>query len=61
MRLLPLEFWRGERFADAKALAHFHVCDCIECGCCAYVCPAKLPLVRSIRAAKRIVKECDLP
>lgn len=27
--------------------------DCVECGCCAYVCPAGLPLTQSIRAAKR--------
>jgi len=26
--------------------------DCIECGCCAYVCPAKRPLVQWIRMSK---------
>jgi electron transport complex protein RnfC len=26
--------------------------DCIECGSCSYVCPAKLPLVHAIRYAK---------
>lgn len=26
--------------------------DCIECGCCSYVCPARRPLVHSIRIAK---------
>ncbi len=26
--------------------------DCIECGCCAYVCPAKIPIVHWIKLAK---------
>ena len=28
------------------------VFDCIECGCCAYVCPSHIPLVQYYRAAK---------
>ncbi|MBZ2175330.1 electron transport complex subunit RsxC [Schnuerera sp. xch1] len=27
--------------------------DCVECGSCSYICPAKRPLVESIRFAKR--------
>ena len=27
--------------------------DCIECGACSYICPAKRPLEESIRLAKR--------
>jgi electron transport complex protein RnfC len=26
--------------------------DCIECGCCAYVCPSHLPLVQYYQASK---------
>lgn len=26
--------------------------DCIECGCCAYSCPASIPLVQAIRYGK---------
>ncbi|MFN3966573.1 MAG: 4Fe-4S dicluster domain-containing protein, partial [Endomicrobiia bacterium] len=26
--------------------------DCIECGCCAYECPAKRPIVQQIKLAK---------
>jgi electron transport complex protein RnfC len=26
--------------------------DCIECGCCAYVCPARIPLVQTIKLVK---------
>ena len=39
----------NERFDDAQ---NWHVMDCIECGCCAYVCPAGRPLVQHMRRAK---------
>jgi electron transport complex protein RnfC len=31
--------------------------DCIECGCCAYTCPAEIPLVQSFRRGKQLLRE----
>lgn len=31
---------------------HNYVMDCVECGTCAYICPAKRPLVQHFRRAK---------
>ena len=31
--------------------------QCMECGCCAYVCPAKRPLIESIRIGKKELRE----
>jgi len=42
------------KWQDAKDRFVF---DCIECGCCTYVCPAGIPLVQHIRNAKNILKE----
>ncbi len=42
----------NERFDLAEA---GFVLDCIECGCCAYVCPARRPLVQHLRRAKQEV------
>ncbi len=39
----------NECFADAQS---WHVMDCIECGCCSYICPAGRPLVQHMRRAK---------
>lgn len=36
--------------------SQFGVFECFECGCCAYVCPAKRPLVQFIRLAKMKAK-----
>lgn len=40
-----------EHDKHAKAVAH-GLNACTECGCCSYVCPSRLPLMRSISAAK---------
>ena len=29
-----------------------HIFDCIECGCCSFVCPSRIPLVQYFRFAK---------
>ena len=35
----------------------FHLLDCFECGACAYVCPAHIPLVQRFRAAKSLARK----
>jgi electron transport complex protein RnfC len=35
----------------------FGIMDCFECGCCAYVCPARRPLVQFARLAKIAIKK----
>ena len=31
---------------------NLRVMDCIECGSCQYICPARIPLVQAFRTAK---------
>jgi electron transport complex protein RnfC len=33
------------------------VMNCIECGCCTYVCPAKIRLVQSFRVSKKVITD----
>lgn len=40
-------------FEDAKT---YNLFDCFECGCCAYVCPSKRPIVQFVRLAKSLTK-----
>ncbi len=40
----------------AEDTEQFGIFDCFECGSCAYVCPAKRPLVQFIRLAKMKAK-----
>ncbi|MDY5930400.1 MAG: electron transport complex subunit RsxC [Candidatus Ornithospirochaeta sp.] len=57
MRLQPLYMNRYAQANDLDALRRLHVIDCMECGCCAYVCPARIPLVENFRKAKKALRE----
>ena len=35
----------------------YHLMDCFECGCCAYVCPSNIPLVQQFRIAKTVLRD----
>ena len=55
MRLIPSEmsqFIEAEDIANAEQLA---LMDCVECGSCAYVCPAHRPLVHHFRRGKGVL------
>jgi Na+-translocating ferredoxin:NAD+ oxidoreductase subunit C len=53
MGLSPNEVGIYVEAGRAEDTAQFGVFECFECGCCAFVCPAKRPLVQFIRLAKR--------
>ena len=57
MGLEPLYLYRYSNAGDLDALKRLHLTDCIECGCCAYACPGKVPLVEGFRAGKQALKE----
>jgi electron transport complex protein RnfC len=52
MNLSPLLFAAYGEVNNVDALRRYHVKDCIECGCCAYVCTGRVPLLARIRAGK---------
>ena len=56
MGLMPTTLDNMNHSRDADGLARYHVNDCIECGCCTYVCPAKRYLVQSIRTGKAFLR-----
>ena len=43
-----------------QIIKRYGAMDCIECGSCAYICPAKRRLMESIRLAKKKIKEGNL-
>ena len=52
MGLLPLNIAIAGRKNDADAALKNNAADCVECGCCSYVCPARRNLLENIRLAK---------
>jgi electron transport complex protein RnfC len=56
MGLEPKEIGVYVEANRSEDTAQFGVFDCFECGSCAYICPAKRPLVQFIRLAKMKAK-----
>lgn len=44
----------GERSLFEEAKKNFNLLDCIECGCCSYVCPSKRNIVQYIKHNKAL-------
>ena len=56
MHLQPLYMYRYTNCENVKELNRLGVLDCIECGCCSFTCPGKLPLVETFRRGKAMVR-----
>ena len=52
MGLMPTEICSYIRNKNIDMAKVYGVLDCIECGCCAYVCPAAIPLVHYFKYGK---------
>jgi electron transport complex protein RnfC len=57
MNMQPLDINRVVVNRAWEELPAYQVMDCIECGSCAYVCPAHRFLVQSIRLAKDHIRK----
>lgn len=57
MHLIPSDLNRLVMAGKYGELGAYHILDCIECGSCSYVCPAKRYLVQSIRIGKDAVRK----
>ena len=57
MGLSPNEIGIYVEAGRPEDTSQFGVFECFECGCCAYTCPAKRPLVQFIRLGKMKAKK----
>jgi electron transport complex protein RnfC len=46
------KFVQHENWTEAEA---WGILDCVECGCCQYICPSKIPLVHWMRVGKNTI------
>jgi len=60
MNLMPLEYVRRIQKDSCEDLDELHLNDCTECGCCAYVCPARIPLVHYIKFGKERLRQLQV-
>lgn len=52
MELLPVFIGAYAERGQWETTDRYHAVDCLECGLCSYICPARRPLVQTIRLAK---------
>jgi electron transport complex protein RnfC len=57
MKLMPVLMYKALQSNDIEEMKATHLMDCIECGCCAYTCPAGVPLVLGFRAGKHHLRD----
>lgn len=55
--LMPTELDTAARHKDFDRMDEYAINNCIECGACSYVCPAKRHLVQNIRLGKAFYKQ----
>ena len=59
MELLPLYYPIYAGADNFDGLKEKAVRDCIECGCCEFICSSKIPLVMSIKYGKKTLAESE--
>jgi electron transport complex protein RnfC len=52
--LIPIELNTDVLRENGEAFVKHNGLDCIECGSCSYICPAKRRLAQSIRTTRRV-------
>jgi electron transport complex protein RnfC len=57
MRLVPTQLMKCVKYENFSLAETWGILDCVECGCCQYVCPSRIPLVHWIRLGKNKVAE----
>ena len=56
MNLMPTKLESATIYKRVDDLKKYSVMTCMECGCCAFVCPANRKLVQSMRIGKAILR-----
>ena len=57
MHLTPVMMVRSLKADNFDEAKKFGLMDCIECGCCSYVCPANVRLVQRFRLGKSVIRQ----
>lgn len=52
MTLVPTQIMKHIKYGQLSEAERWGALDCVECGCCQFSCPAKIPLVHWIRLGK---------
>ena len=54
---MPCNIVSSQKLGDYEDAELYGAMDCIECGSCSFVCPARIPIVQYIRIAKGEIRK----
>lgn len=57
MHLSPVLIAQALRRGQTDRLRRLFPQDCMECGCCSYICPARIPLLELVRQAGQLLEK----
>lgn len=57
MGLVPTQLMKYVKYDQPLEAEKWGILDCVECGCCQFVCPSKIPLVQWMRLGKNQVMD----
>ena len=57
MHLMPVLMYKAMLGGNMEEMKSVNMMDCIECGSCAYNCPASVPLVLGFRTGKHYIRQ----
>ncbi len=55
MHLMPMMISASAAHEDFERAQEYRAMDCMSCGCCSYICPAKKPIAQNIKFAKDMI------
>lgn len=56
MGLEPVYMYKYFEKGDYEGMMKYHITSCIECGCCSFNCPGRLPLTHGFKTAKILIQ-----
>ena len=59
MELLPLYYPQYAARSDWESMKEKSVRDCMECGCCDFICSSKIPIREAIKIGKKAITEAE--
>ncbi|MEG1990601.1 MAG: electron transport complex subunit RsxC, partial [Christensenella sp.] len=55
MHLMPMMISASALNENFERAEENNAMDCMSCGCCSYICPAKKPIAQNIKFAKDMI------
>ncbi len=60
IRLNPTGIAHAVKLREFELARQLNLEACVECACCGYICPSRIPLVQYMRSGKAALRQIDL-